>query len=293
MSNNMNKKFIIRTALLVGVLFALSGASSVALANDDGVGVSGTSTVATSTKKVSGVRGVAPNEKLLAKDAKAMESGKNKAGQEIDRRIAGLNKLLTSIGEMKRVSDADKTSINTNIQAQITSLTDLRAKIAADTDLMALKEDVKSITESYRIYALVIPKGHVLATSDAIATAINSLTDIGTKLQARISEAQAAGKDVTDLQSLVSDFTMKIADAKVQVQNTMSAVSPLVPDMGDKTKADANKAALQLAKTSLKTANQDLKGARLDANKIMTALKKLKISPKATSTPATTATSTQ
>lgn len=198
---------------------------------------------------------------------------KTRAGEEIDRRITALNTLTTRIGYLKRVSDAVKSSISSTAQTQITELTALKAKIDADTDLATLRTDVKSITASYRIFVLVIPQGHLLAAADRINTIADSLTAIGGKLQTRISDAQSAGHDVSALQTALTDFNAKVADAKTQAAAAISAITGLTPDQGDKTKLQANQAALKNARALIKTATQDLDAARKDARTIMQGLK--------------------
>src|SRR6185436_1872535 len=95
-----------------------------------------------------------------------MAQAKAKADQEITRRIDSLNKAISRLGEMKHLSDADKATLTATAQANITTLTNLKAKIDADTDLATLKADIQSITKAYRIYRLVLPRIHIDGASD-------------------------------------------------------------------------------------------------------------------------------
>ena len=212
-------------------------------------------------------------DRLAKKNQETITRLKPKADQEIDRRIASLNELNTRVQAMVKLSAAQKAAISTTIQTQIQVFTALKAKVDADTDFDVLKADVKSITDSYRVYALVLPQIQVIAAADRLSTTADMVASMGTKIQARIAEAQAAGKNITAAQSALADMGAKVADANVQAQSAITAIISLVPDQGDKTKAEANRAALENARKIIKTGEQDLKDARKDIEKITKALR--------------------
>src|SRR3989338_7131939 len=118
-----------------------------------------------------------------------------RADKEIDRRIEALDKLSKRISEMEKATDVLKTSTSAMVQAQISELTALKAKIDAGTDIAVLRTDVKSITNSYRIFALITQQWHILATADKINTVADWMTALSVKLQARIDLVKTAGKD--------------------------------------------------------------------------------------------------
>jgi hypothetical protein len=204
--------------------------------------------------------------------------------KEIDRRITALNALSTRIGEMVKLSASEKTSFQASITAQVNTLTTLKAKIDADTDATVLKTDVKSITDSYRIFALILPQGRLMAAADRASTIASSLTTISGKLQVRISDAQTAGNNVSAMQTSLADMNAKIADANTQATAATNAVISLQPDNGNATVAASNKAALQASRADIKTATSDLTTARNDAQSIIKALEALKVDGEATTT---------
>ena len=205
-------------------------------------------------------------------------TAKSHADQEIERRITALNDMNTKVQAMVRLSADEKTSISTAISNQISTLTTLKAKIDADTDLATLKTDIKSITASYRIFVLIIPQGRIEVAADKIATAVTSLTTLAGKLQTRIADAQAAGKDTASLSASLSDMNTKLADANVQASAAASEVANLTPDNGDKTKMQSNDQALKDARAKIQVALKDLATARQDAGSIVTGLKDLNVS---------------
>lgn len=181
---------------------------------------------------------------------------KTRADNEITRRVSALTKLQDRINSIKRLTSDQKTSLTSQVQDQITALDTLKAKINADTDIATLRTDVQSIVKSYRIFALYIPKMYIIAHADRLLDIIDVLTGIEGKLQARGGS-----------QSLLSDMTAKLADAKTQATNAIDAVLPLTPDG-----YPANKTTLSSARTMLVTARKDIQAAHKDGQQIRQAL---------------------
>ena len=219
---------------------------------------------------------------LSATTTARMEKARTRAAQEIERRIEALTKINVRIGGVTKISDQFKANLNTNIQNQITALTALKVKIDGDTDLNTLKTDVQSITKSYRIFALIMPQTHIAAMADRTATAINIMIGIGNKLQARLTEMQNAGADVSALIATLSDMGAKISDAQAKAQAAVDVTATLVPDNGDKDKMAANKAALTEGRDNLKEAHQDLVDARKYITTILKGIRELSASSSAT-----------
>lgn len=210
---------------------------------------------------------------------------KDRADQETTRRINALNTLRTRINAMTRISDSDKNGLMATIQAQIEEMNALRTRIAADADgnsTTSLKADIQSIATSYRIFALVIPQGAIEASADRAMNVASIMTEFANKLQARISEAQAAGANMSASVSVLADMNAKIADANAQAGAAINGVANLKPDNGDKTLMASNTAALKDARAKLKLAQDDLAAARKDAGIIVKAVIALKVSASST-----------
>lgn len=193
----------------------------------------------------------------------------------ITARIAKLNALNGRVQAIKNVSADEKSHISDEVQTNISGLTSLKAKIDADTDVTVALTDEKSIYGSFRIYALIVPQGYIMASSDRIDTIVGMMNTISAKLQTRITADQSAGKDVTALQNSLDDLKSKIGDAKSQGDNAQSEVASLTPDGGDKTKLASNTAALKDARAKIKVGTGDLQTARQDAKSIIQGLKEL------------------
>lgn len=166
---------------------------------------------------------------------------KTNAIKEIDRRLVSLNNLTAKISGVKRISATQKETLLAQVKIEIANLTDLKVKIEAETDATALQEEKKSITESYRTYALFIPKIEIIAHADKI-----------------IEVANAMAAKTTD-----STLLAKISDSKTKAQSAIDLVMPLMPDQ------------YPTFRTTLKTARDLLKTARTNLNTVYSALKPL------------------
>ena len=208
-----------------------------------------------------------------------------KADADIAVRITALNELDARVQTMKNVSSAQRTTFSAEVQTDTAGLTALKAKIDADTDPSTALADAKTIFTAFRIYALFIPQGWILASADRIATVAGLLTTISTHIQERISADQTAGKDVTTLTAVLADMNAKIADATTQSTSAQAGVSSLVPDQGDKATMIANHTALVTARATIKKATTDLEAARKDVTTLMQGLRVLEgNAPAATTT---------
>lgn len=245
---------------------------------------SNTFALSTTVNATGGADGTTQSASAEARLTARIAKGKERAEQELDRRIKALNALNVRINKLVRLSADQKASLSSGIQSQISILNDLKTKISTDTDIDTLKTDIKSITQSYRIFMLIIPQGHIVSMADVINTTADMITAFGVKLQERITLAQNAGKDTTALTALLTDLNSKTADAKTQAGLAVSLTANLKPDNSDQTVMKSNNNALSSAREDLKTARLDLQTAREDGRKIIVGLKAMKISGAATTT---------
>lgn len=262
----MEKQIKIATVALGVVLAFGSALPALASALATGINTPAAAPTADATPKI---------DKTAKTDEAKIADFIKRADQEITRRITALNSLSTRVSAMVKISDAQKTNLNAMIQDQITTLGTLKTKIDADTDLATVRTDVQSITKSYRIFMLVVPRGFITAAADRIITITDQMTTLNTKLQTRIGDAKSAGKDTSAIDKLITDYTTKIGDAKTQAQSALSGISGLAPDNGDKTLMASNTAALKDAKTKIEAAQKDVLAAQKDAKTIAKDLKAL------------------
>ena len=210
-----------------------------------------------------------------------------RADQEIARRITALNAISARVNTMVKLSSAEKGSLSANIQTELSSMAALQAKVSADAaanSTSSLLTDVKSITASYRIFALVIPQGAIEAASDRVLTTVDIMNNLGTKLSARIVVAQSAGNNVTATQATMSDFNAKVLDASAQSKAAANEVASLSSDNGNASAMASNIATLKDARAKIVASQKDLIAARADAQTVIKAIAGFKVSATASTT---------
>ena len=204
-------------------------------------------------------------------EANSLENLRERANREIARRINFLTELSQKIDKIKKLSDADKTSLKSQIQTQIDNLNVLKTKINADSDLTTLREDVKSILNGYYIFAYFRVKVSLYVAAGRLSTTADMLNAVYTKLQTRINEAGAQGEDVTELNALLSDMLAKITDAKTQYDATIVLLNTL-----DAQDFPQNKSSFTQARSKIRLGAADLRTAYQDAVRIRQGLGDIK-----------------
>lgn len=215
--------------------------------------------------------GTGSGQKNLIAQQQNITNLKQRADQEITRRVSSLNALIVKINKIKKLPSSNKTSLITQVQTEINNLNALKLKVDADTDLATLRKDVQSIVQSYRVYAFFIPQINLLIAADALSTNADNLTVLYNKLQTLVGKSRVTGTTLTNLQNLLSNMQAKITDAQSQYQAVETEVIALTPQ-GYPT----NKTVLQDARQKLRIGTADLKSARDFGGQIIVILRGLK-----------------
>lgn len=203
------------------------------------------------------------------------------ATKEVDARISTITRLTTMVNGLKKLTEAQKTSLVTNLQWISAELNDLKAKIAGDTDLATVKTDVTHVRNAFRVQALVVPQTSIVAGGNRALNTVATLNTFLSQIKDRVSKLPA-GTDTTEIQKLDTNLSEKIETAKTKAQSAIDNVVALKPDLGNKTIFESNKAKLKEARASLKSAISTIKDARKIAGDLRTALKS--VSPKKANT---------
>ena len=209
--------------------------------------------------------------RIASRTADRVVNLQDRGNKEIDTRTNSLNGLLGRVQEMKKVSNTQKSAISNEVQNEINTLTNLKAKIGSDTSTTSLKADDQSITKAYRVYALIMPRLNISAAADRINTVADMLSTIVGKLQARLA---STSNSIT--QAKLDEMTAKIADARTQAQAALTETASLQPDNGVQTVMQSNTSALKDARTKIQAAQKDLIAARQDAKSVIEMLGKNK-----------------
>lgn len=189
---------------------------------------------------------------------------------EVDRRLRTLSNLGDVIKDAAALTDDHQAALQAILDGSASGLTSLKATIAGDTTVAALRTDIGKIFSDYRIYALVTRQVWLVTASDAAGSAAARLADTSTQLAALIDQAQADGKDVTEAQSHLDAMNTAVSAAQGALDGLAAKVLPLTP-------ADWNAGTagpiLAAARGSMTTARGELRTALAEARQVMAALR--------------------
>jgi hypothetical protein len=194
----------------------------------------------------------------------------NRGNSEIARRLSTLNTLSAKVSSATKLTAADRASLSSEISTEVDGLNGLKTKLDADTTVSDAKTDAQAIIDGYRVYALIVPKVSLVKTADDQQVAEGKLSALSAKLQARITVAQTAGKNVTSLQTELASLNSKVSAAQAISSSIESAVVNLQPS-----DYNSNHSVLSGDRNQLKTAQSDIQGALSTATTIITNLKNL------------------
>lgn len=214
---------------------------------------------------------VTSSGQLTAAQQSRLTAIQTKGDQEIARRLTSLNKLTDKINSAGKLTATSKTSLVSEVNSTIDGLNTQKSTLDTATTLTDAKTAAQQILTDYRVYALVVPKVHLVKLSDDIQAVSAKLTTLSTRLQARIDAAKTAGKAVATLQTQLDDMKAKITDANTIASGIETGVIGLQP-----TDYNSNHQVLAGDMAKLKTARTDNIAAFTDAKNIVTALKSLK-----------------
>ncbi len=183
---------------------------------------------------------------------------KNKGRILITQRINALNANKSTIESSKQLTDAQKSSIVTRINDNVTRLTTLGTTLASSTDATSSKALVNSIFTDFRIYAIVIPQVRLEKRIYDLQNHAGKLSDLFIKTQAKIDEKKTAGKDVTTWQKALDDAKVLVANDLLKLDTLKATTLALTPASYGTT----SKATIEAVNKGLKEVKQDFDSMR-------------------------------
>lgn len=201
------------------------------------------------------------------KITRANTNFKDRITAEIDRRLTNLTELKTRVTNLSQLTDSQKTSLTTQIQNEIDTLTALKAKLSSETSSDTLKEEVKPLVQTVRNHNNFMLQIRLLIASNSLKTAAQSLTTFATRLGEGINSYEQQGNDVTELNTHLSEMTAQIkvaTDLTATIDQQVVAISL----EGDNVKTSLRSAAdlLKQGTTALRQARQTGKKISLVLN---------------------------
>jgi hypothetical protein len=195
----------------------------------------------------------------LAAD-KGVDAVKAAVTNRINLRLTALQRDTTVIGAAKNLSPDHRTTLQNLVNQDTSGLTALKAKVAGETTLDALKADATSMVDDYRVFILVGPKVRLTRAGDAELAVTAKLRTVHDKLAELVAKAKAAGTDTSAAEQELADMSAALdkagTDTNGQV-DALLAISPGPDGPGIQAKVAAVRSALQSGRGDLKQAQSD------------------------------------
>lgn len=185
----------------------------------------------------------------------------------IDGRLETLHALTQAVSDAKDLTSADRSTLSSLINGDVSGLTSLRGKVAGETTVTAVHADAQAMVDDYRVYLLVAPKVHLTRVFDIETTVAPTLQKVHDSLAARVAGSPGGG---------TAAEKSELADMQAQLQAAQQADSDRVATLlgiQPGPNADAIRNALKPLVTDAKSARKALAQARTDAKKVAAALK--------------------
>jgi hypothetical protein len=185
----------------------------------------------------------------------------------INGRLATLRALDLVVTSAQDLTSSDRATLGGVVQSDLSGLTALDTKVAAETTVAGVRADAVSMVDDYRVYLLVWPKVHVTNAFEIETTAATILQNVHNELVALV--AKGAGGGTAAEQSELAAMQSQIQAAQGAISGQITTLLAIQPG------PDGNSivAQVQTIAAASRTARQNLRQAQADARQVRAALK--------------------
>ncbi|MDH5372710.1 MAG: hypothetical protein OEX97_07170 [Acidimicrobiia bacterium] len=179
---------------------------------------------------------------------------KDRAGLAVENRLDTIERVTEGLQDAEHLTDEHRRLLLEELKSSADGLAALGRQIENAETLAELRELIPLIFEDYRIYAVVVPKAHLVVVADTIVAVVDRVDLVAGSLQDAISRVSAAGYDTSEAEEVLAEMVESLSEAGSLAGRVPDSVLPLVPaDWPDP------------ARSILDGAHSDLRAARDDA----------------------------
>jgi hypothetical protein len=185
----------------------------------------------------------------------------------VQRRLAVLSADDTFVETSVALTGSDQSTLEGQISADKTGLTNLDATIQSDTTYAKVVADCGLIVTDYRVYVMEDPKIHEVIAADGVSKVDSAFGTVIPELQNLINTSTASASVKAQARADLNALTGKVTASQTSISGVTASVISLVPSGWPGNQAD-----LKSARKNIATASTDLHGAWTDVNTILTLL---------------------
>lgn len=185
----------------------------------------------------------------------------------VQRRLAVLSADDTFVETSVALTGSDRSTLEGQISADKTGLTNLDATIQGDTTYAKVVADCGLIVTDYRVYVMEDPKIHEVIAADGVGKVDSAFETVIPELQNLINTSTMSASVKAEAQADLNSLTGKVTASHTSISGVTASVINLVPSGWPGNQAD-----LKSARQNIATATTDLHGAWTEVNSILTLL---------------------
>jgi hypothetical protein len=153
---------------------------------------------------------------------------------ETDRRIKN---LTTALAISKNLTTDQKTQTQKVLNDEITALTGLKAKSAAETSKEAFLTDRDELDKEYTDYLMAVTQVRLLQWANSQTVLEEKINVLGGKFQERLNDASNSGEGIATAQTQLNGYQSDKTSAKASTAAALKAANELRPGTFNANKA--------------------------------------------------------
>jgi cell division protein FtsL len=185
----------------------------------------------------------------------------------VQRRVAVLAADDTFVETSVALTGGDQSTLEGQISADKSGLTQLDQTIQSDTTYAKVLADCGLIVTNYRVYVMEDPKIHEVIAADGVGKVDGAFTTVIPELQNLISTSTMSAAVKAEAQADLNTLNSKVTASQTAISGVSASVINLVPSGWP-----GNQSGLKSARQNIVIASTDLSGARTDVRDILTLL---------------------
>ena len=204
-------------------------------------------------------------------EGRTVASAKAAVERRIDLRLAALRRMDQRIERCRHLTDPHQATLAGFVDNATAGLTALRATVAAETTIKALRADAQSMVNDYRVFILRAPQVHGTCTADNETAAVARLREVADKLSAGVAAAKQGGTDTAAAEADLAAMDRELDAAEAALAGQVDRLLAIAPGPD----GDAIKEQVKSVRQKLRAAWQALRRAVAEAKQVREFLKDL------------------
>jgi ABC-type transporter Mla subunit MlaD len=158
-----------------------------------------------------------------------IENLKDRAEKAIEKRLDTIERVTEALEDAEHLTDQHERTLIAELASSAAGLTELGRQIEDAGTIEELRELIPLIFEDYRIYAVVVPKAHLVVVADTLMAITGRIELVAGSLQDAIDRLKEAGFDTSEAEEVLAEMNASLGEAVALAGPVPGTVLPLVP----------------------------------------------------------------